>query len=218
MKEEKDVRQFAGFWVRVGSVVIDGFIISLVVALIIILFTLVSHAFITAASFLMFIFFGLFFSSIAVTILYFGWFNADGRQSPGKKIFKLMVVDDSFKPVPLAKSFLRAAVYAFDFLVLGLGHLLILFNKKKPALHDFMAKTYVVRAKPARKNEVLLIIAFLLACFSKGLLRTFSIQSWRIPTGALKPTLLVGNFISVLPLEAKRFTSSPAAPARKLKR
>jgi len=202
MTIEKKTLPFAGFWVRVAALIIDGLIISLLAAISAITLTWFLHAIVSSEFVLILVIFALLSSSLIITIFYFGWYNANGRQSPGKRFFRLLVVNDSFNPVPFRRSLWRALVYAFGSLLLGLGHLLILFNKKKRALHDFIAHTFVIRAEPRRKKEPLLIFALLMfALFfpdiPKGLLNIFSMQSFRIPTGGTKPTLLIGDFILV---------------------
>ncbi|MCI0695887.1 signal peptidase I [candidate division KSB1 bacterium] len=200
--EHTGSEDYAGFWVRAGSIAIDGLILSLVTVPGGILFLRSAHPTISSEVFFMFLFLP---STFLVQILYFGWFNADGRQSPGKNFFGLMVVDGSLKPVPLSQSLWRAVTYIID--VTGL--LLVPFNRKKRALHDILAKTFVVRIKTPRNLETTFIISALAAGFIMGnlfanILRNNYVQAFRIPTGSLKPTLLAGDFILVDKYWAKK--------------
>jgi uncharacterized RDD family membrane protein YckC len=65
--------------------------------------------------------------------------------TPGKRLLRLRVVGpDGRRPSP-GRSALRAALTIPSLLVLGLGPLLALFTRSGRALHDFGARTYVVR-------------------------------------------------------------------------
>jgi len=186
---------YAGFWVRVGSTMIDGLILSLVTMPVSILLMQAVHSKISSD-----VFFAVFFFYLLplINVLYFAWFNAEGRQSPGKKYFGLRVVNASFQPIVLAQSFWRAVIYVVNVI----GILLVPLNQKKRAWHDFLAKTYVIRIKPRRNSEALLLVLALAGNAIFGILlalpvRQNYVQAYRIPTGSLKPTLLIGDFILI---------------------
>ncbi len=200
--DAKEARDYAGFWVRVGSVCIDAFLISWLWVISVALVTALTHSSISTGNFLKFILFYMISASFLITIFYFAWFNANGRQSPGKKLFGIVVLDNSLRPISFSQSVGRAIVYLFDYLLLGLGHLLIVFNKKKKALHDLVAKTVVVRVKSKNKLQPLLIVStvivyFFVAELPASFLKANYVQAFRIPTGHLKPTILMGDFILV---------------------
>jgi len=145
------------------------------------------------------IFFTFFPFLIFATYFYFAWFDCDGRVTAGKKIFGLEVVDYSFKPITLSRSLLRTLAYTFD--IPGLWFILV--SKKKQTLHDRFAKTYVIRAKAPRKWEKLAIFGLIALLIAQVMffdptkyLRNY-VQTFHIPTGAMKPTILVGDFILV---------------------
>lgn len=140
--------------------------------------------------------------SVANMIFYFAWFNANNRQSPGKRLFGIVVLDNSLQGIPFSQSLRRAIVYLFDFLIFGLGHLLILFNKKKKTFHDFVAETVVVRAAPKKRFQPILIVATIIifsfiAELPASFLKANYLQAFRISAGGLKPTLLIGDFVLV---------------------
>ncbi len=181
---------YAGFWVRVASFSIDG--------LIIVGLTAASGAMISP-----FLRATLFIPVILVllcglTVLYFGWFNANGRQPIGKKVFGIVVTDSALKPISLKKSLLRARYYLLSSLLAGVGNLFILFTERKRAFHDLVADTVVVHKRKKRSGYKLLILVTIVACSFPGrpLLHT-TLQAYRLPTGGMKPTLLVGDFILV---------------------
>jgi len=202
MAEQKDKEVYAGFWIRLASVCIDALIIAIIVTLGIAFVTKIVHASFSSEGYLRFIFFFMFGISFLITLIYFTWFNAKGRQSPGKKVFRIIVLDDALHPISLSQSFWRAVVYLFDSIVFCIGHILIIFSQRKKALHDLAAKTVVVRTKPANKSEPMLIVATLIAFYFLGqfpasYIRENYVQAFRIPTGSLKPTLLAGDYVLV---------------------
>ena len=63
----------------------------------------------------------------------------------GKLILGLKVVDEkNMESIGLLKSTARAILSIFSFLFLGLGILVIPFNKKKKSMHDFFVGSYVI--------------------------------------------------------------------------
>lgn len=101
----------------------------------------------------------------AITLLFWKKFNA----TPGKMVFKLKVVDDTTLEEPSTSQYIvRFVGYIISALPLGLGFLIIPFNKRKKALHDYMANTVVVYVKPKNpewekmKNKIQLYIFFIL--------------------------------------------------------
>lgn len=192
-------KSFAGFWVRLGSNCIDAILLSFLSGICGVAVLHALHPVLSTAAYLKFFFVGIVPISMVITIAYFGWLNAKGRQTPGKMFFRLMVVDASFTPIPVGRSFARTSV---DFFTLGLGHFWILINRKKQALHDVASKTYVVRVAQPRSGEALwiaaaLVFGYFLASLPGGFLRRDFVQAFRIPTGASKPTLLVGDYMIV---------------------
>jgi len=146
----------------------------------------------TYLKFILFFFLGV---SFIFTILYFAWFNSNGRQSPGKKLFGIIVLNKSIQPISFCKSLFRAFIYLIDYIIFGIGHILIIFNKKKRALHDFVAQTIVIPNRPKKKFEVISIIVVIIAFYFLGdlpasFIKANNIEAFRIPTGSLKPTLL----------------------------
>jgi signal peptidase I len=192
-------KDYAGFEARLGSVFIDWLILSLVSTLVSFLLMQLTHGRMSTDAFLQFCMFLLLPFYILLQFFYFAWFNANGRQTFGKKFFGIAVVDMSLKPISLSRSFGRVVAFFFDTVIIGLGHLLMVFRRDKQTLHDTLAKTYVVRVKPERQYESLLAIATLIAFIfvpMRAILRNY-VQAFRIPTGAFKSTMLVGDFILV---------------------
>jgi len=95
MTNKASKEDFAGFWVRVASVCVDVFLISCLAVVAVAVVSPIFHKVMSNGSFLKFITFYLIAVSIIITVLYFAWFNALERQSPGKKLFGIMVLDDT---------------------------------------------------------------------------------------------------------------------------
>jgi uncharacterized RDD family membrane protein YckC len=69
--------------------------------------------------------------------------------TPGKMVFGLKIVDGTTLEKPsISQHIIRFIGYFVSFIPLGLGYLIIPFNKKKKGLHDFMADTAVIYSKP----------------------------------------------------------------------
>ena len=78
-------------------------------------------------------------------ILYFTFFSFWGGQSPGKMLMRLRVVTYDHEGLSLLRALARSLSYFLSSLFLGIGFLMAAMNRDKRALHDFIARTYVVR-------------------------------------------------------------------------
>ncbi len=199
---DKEIHNYAGFWLRLASVCVDAFLISVIIVVSVALVGSIVHSSMSTGTFLRFILLFMIGVFVITTILYFAWFNSNAKQSPGKKLFGIAVRDSNLRGIPFSQSLYRAIVYLFDYLIFGIGHLLIIFNPKKRALHDIVAKTVVVRVGPKMRFEPLFIVVtifvyFFIAELPASFLRTNFIQAFRIPTGSHKPTLLIGDYVLV---------------------
>ena len=65
-------------------------------------------------------------------------------QTLGQMVFNVKVVKTSGKPVDLRVAVIRYLGYLLCGLTLGLGYLLIAFDKRKQGLHDKLAETFVI--------------------------------------------------------------------------
>ena len=81
----------------------------------------------------------------ALFLLYFTFFTYWGGQTPGKMLMRVRVVTKDFGNLTLLRAFARTLCYFLSSLFLGLGFLIAAFDRDKRALHDLIAKTYVVR-------------------------------------------------------------------------
>ncbi len=178
--EFNQIQTSAGFWVRSGSVILDGLILLLISAFFLSLVIVPFSPIIPVETYLkfVFIFSPLFF------LFYLAWINADGRHSPGKMLFGLAVVNTSYKRISFSRSLRRTLASFFDLP----GLLFILLNRKRQTLHDMLAKTYVIRVNQPQRLEKLLIVVIViggsyLASVLSRYIDSYT-QAFRIPTAS----------------------------------
>ncbi len=128
----------AGFWVRTLAVAIDGLwiaaLVGLGVALPILLDLSASLASLVSA--------GTGLLSAALVIA--GW--AKWGTTPGKRALGLYVCQPGGPPgIGVGRALLRWVAYMVSMALLGVGFLLVAFNKDKRGLHDLIAGTAVGR-------------------------------------------------------------------------
>jgi uncharacterized RDD family membrane protein YckC len=71
------------------------------------------------------------------------------NSTPGKMLFKLRIIDDKTLEDPSTKQYIiRFIGYIIASIPLGLGFLIVAFNKRKKGLHDYMAGTSVIFISP----------------------------------------------------------------------
>lgn len=68
-------------------------------------------------------------------------------QTVGKKLLGIKVVKTNGEPLTWSTAILREIGEIINAFTIGIGYLLIIFDKEKQGLHDKIANTYVVRVK-----------------------------------------------------------------------
>ena len=86
-----------------------------------------------------------FFIGVLLGPAYFTLFTGWDGQTPGKRILGLKVISVTGVPVGYGKALLRYIGYYLSFILLGLGFVMIAFDRNKRGLHDFIAGTCVVK-------------------------------------------------------------------------
>lgn len=170
---------YAGFIVRWAANIIDGLIIWLIIM---------------AVSLVVGIFLGTVGLSsyerllasvgrligLVVSFGYFIFLTYKQESTWGKSFFGLKVVDSEHKPMTLLQVALRETVGKFlSAFILGLGYLMVIFSKKKQALHDKIASTYVVykdsTVKPKKMLAIIVVMVNVVVLF--GLLAIITLVS-----------------------------------------
>ena len=176
-------RNYPGFWVRLASAWVDtlGFAFATLGSLL--LFLPLGESLSTGA-FLQLYLFVWFPGSLAATLSGLSFLNARGRQSPGKILFGLGVVDRQFRPVSFRRSLLRTLVHS---LLLGSSFLLIPFTRGRRGLHDLIGGTFAL---------VVLAFTVWIDATVVGELDRY-LQYFRAASNSMAPALLKGdNFIT----------------------
>jgi len=88
-----------------------------------------------------------------ITLLYFVLFFRLKGQTPGKRLFRLKVIDLEGKPrLDWYQCFERAHGYVCSGLFLSLGFLQVLWHKRGLTMHDKIADTTVIKLPPRAKK------------------------------------------------------------------
>jgi signal peptidase I len=206
------IKQYAGFGVRLASISIDGVVIALVNLILTKAIILVSHPFLDTETFLKMILFIMLPVLMLIGFFYYAWFNANGKQTVGKKIFGLLVVDKNNESINLKISFLRTLVFTFDSVIYCIGHLLMLFTRKNQTLHDLITKTYVINKEMKNRTVMKYIFtaipAFIIMLIISTTIRSY-IQAFTVPTSAMEDTILRGDFILVDKVDGNKYNPKP---------
>lgn len=137
----------AGFWLRAGAYLIDAMLIALVVALpagVIAAFAALAlrldaeetaNAWDTAQSWL----------SLPIGVAYFSLSIGRWGQTLGKRVARVKVVGVDGGRVSYPRALLRWLGYQVSALLLGIGFLMIGWDRDKQGLHDKMARTCVIK-------------------------------------------------------------------------
>jgi len=132
-KEIPPAGDLAGFGIRAVAFVIDFFIFSCLLGLIVAVFGLEEPA-------------ALYLWTLILWCVYYTVLVIYFNNTIGKRILRLKIVSATAKPLTIGRILMRAFfLITFDWLIFGSGFLLILINKNKQGLHDKVAHTYVVR-------------------------------------------------------------------------
>lgn len=142
--KKKNTPRYAGFWIRVLATIIDTIILLAITAPILIMlygkeYYLGTQLYYGPIDLLLNYLFPLIFSIVL-------WMKFKG--TPGKIVLGLEVIDrKTGQALSLKQSVIRYLGYFLMILPLGLGFVLIAFDKKKQGWHDKMANSLVICTK-----------------------------------------------------------------------
>jgi len=138
--------EYAGFWVRVGAMIIDTVLIMIV--LIPLLVAIYGWAYFEAANARLFAGpadFLLSWVAPAVAVIVFWIYR---QATPGKMALSIRIVDATTgSPPSTGQCVGRYFAYFVSIFPLGLGLLWVAFDKRKQGWHDKLAGTVVIRSK-----------------------------------------------------------------------
>lgn len=96
------------------------------------------------------------FGLLGYPCLYYALFESSRLQAtPGKLLLGLAVVDRSNNRVRFGRAFSRSIFKEISSLLMGIGFVVAAFTSNKQALHDIIAKTYVVDNKARHRMNYL---------------------------------------------------------------
>jgi uncharacterized RDD family membrane protein YckC len=139
----------AGFWIRLAAYLVDGFIVSLPILILVgVIFLLTFRSVESGAEpgplLLLLPALGT-LGTIALSIFYFIFFWTRRGATPGKMLFGLVIeTTDGKSPLTIGQAVIRLVGYVINF---GIGFLLIAFSEDKRGLHDRLADTRVIKRR-----------------------------------------------------------------------
>ena len=135
--------KYAGFWIRLGALVIDCIIIVPLNNYIL--------SYIGDGSILR-----ILVPNLIWWVYTAGLISSSLQATLGKKILGLKVVDLNGNRISFGKATGRFLASILSGLILGIGYLMVAFNPKKQGLHDQIAGTYVVKNTPSGQEPPVL--------------------------------------------------------------
>jgi uncharacterized RDD family membrane protein YckC len=125
--------EYAGFWMRFLSAIIDTIILSIIG------FAVGLIATGTGVRLILGILIGITYTT--------GFWVATDGATPGKMAMGIKVQMANGDPIDVGPALLRYAGYYVSAIVLLLGYIMIAFNPTKRGLHDYIAGTVVIRTR-----------------------------------------------------------------------
>ena len=130
---------YAGFWIRLVAMLIDGVILGIVGNL------LTGGAVTTVQDGVVSMNYSGWQTLIPIvyTIGFWIWLSA----TPGKYVLGLKIVEENGNKLNVKDAIIRYLGYIVSGIAIGIGFFWIGFDKKKQGWHDKIAKTYVIHRK-----------------------------------------------------------------------
>jgi uncharacterized RDD family membrane protein YckC len=143
---EKVDLDLAGVGQRLASYLVDAVVLIIIYIALIFLFGVQIEKEAIAGGDFSTTFYAVYVLMAAIGIGYFTYFFGKG-QTPGMKLVEIKLIRaDGVEPVGYKKGFFRWVGMEISGMVLLLGYIWILIDKKKQGWHDKIAGTYVVKA------------------------------------------------------------------------
>lgn len=135
--------QYAGFLIRFGAHIIDGFILSITANII---YWITGTNFDKGAMEIIYSPGGVL--ALLITVGYFVYFETSDKQATiGKSILGLKVIKQDGSKLTPADSIIRYIGKILSALIFFFGYIITIFDDKKRSLHDRIAGTYVIYSK-----------------------------------------------------------------------
>jgi len=136
-------RPKAGFWLRLVALLIDGFLVFMMQVVFSLLLVMVGGGGFNLQGSMPIL--TQVFSTI-LSLFYWVFFTGYCGQTPGKMLLRIQVVRLDGETLGYGKAFYREVIGKFiSGIIFLIGYLMAAFDDQKQALHDRMAKTYVIK-------------------------------------------------------------------------
>jgi uncharacterized RDD family membrane protein YckC len=145
--------RYASFWLRFVAYIIDSFIIYIIVIPIsFIIGFLIGIISLTIGGDPTFITLVSETTGSAIGIITFISYYAMFEQSrwqatPGKRLIGIKVVAENDERISIKRALIRTLGKYLSALIFLIGYIMAAFTENKQALHDFLAKTYVINVE-----------------------------------------------------------------------
>jgi uncharacterized RDD family membrane protein YckC len=90
---------------------------------------------------------------IGYIYIYYVFFFTSVGQTPGKAVMGLRVVGTDGKRLTIVRAIIRTIGYTISAIPMFLGYFMVLLDNRRQALHDKMARSYVIYTWEARMDE-----------------------------------------------------------------
>jgi len=77
------------------------------------------------------------------TFFFYGWFWTHGGQTLGMRAWRMKVIKENGEIPGWSQALVRYLYAHLSWMLLGVGFLMVLFNKNRMALHDNLSHTYL---------------------------------------------------------------------------
>ncbi|OGV43987.1 MAG: hypothetical protein A2X48_05410 [Lentisphaerae bacterium GWF2_49_21] len=135
---------YGGFWVRTLAKILDWIIIGVIQIPFTIAYV-ISLSFFPESIITALIMFAYFILSMVVGVLFNIFFLTKYSATPGKMAFGLGLINaDGTEKISWQKSMGRYFAEILGGMMMYIGYIIVVFDKEKRALHDYMCKTRVV--------------------------------------------------------------------------
>lgn len=158
MADAEDVDQFsyAGFWQRFGAMTIDGVILSWIFSCYT-AFLMIDQRNFDIDQVLENVGLADIIAPFLIIFLYSVLFeSSELKATPGKLAMGICVVDTTGNRIVLGQAIIRQFYHLFSYATFYMGFALAGVTRQKQALHDVMAKTYVIEKPVSHASKVTL--------------------------------------------------------------
>ena len=136
----------AGFWIRVVAAILDSFLLSAVQFALTFIISMAIGAMDIATLEDPAISFVIWLFGMTISLGYAVFFTGYCGQTPGKMALRIKVVRTDGDQMTYGRAAKREILGKFvSSLLLGIGYLMVAFDKQKQGLHDKIADTYVIK-------------------------------------------------------------------------